>query len=616
MTTTTTDYGVDLRVQLGIGRQSGSGRWDNASARWDAIVWGEADTSLGDWVDVTCETADPFTLTAGASDADGVVTRWEAATCALRLLGAQWDPWAGPWAGIVGPSVAVRVSWRPAGDPTWLPAFTGSVAADGWDYIPGTRPYANVHATDSTQNLAAFDPPERSPIGTGDTASQRVNRILDVAAWPANLRDVTTGGVHLKSSTMAEALWTQLLAVADTDLALMWIRRDGRLAYRPQGRVGVGIELTGRLVICPPNPLDRLTLTNLIENPAPASLFGWSVNRPDAHIHTYAAGEILVDRQAVAYANEAASWFNAGLSTASPVLKAGVNYQRSIEIWVDAASTLSGIGFGSFNGGQLLPANQWTRVVEQFTGTGAAMYAMGGIVNMPGVGTGIHCKLRRAQLMENISGATLPYFDGDTPDIPGGRTYSWTGTPNNSTSIAAPSAAVPVQVVTIGGAQFTDIRNIVSISRQKDETGPDATTATVRDDGSIARYLSRAYSRTDLQHQDDVWSTTVANAVLAASAWPSRAPREAVLSSRLGDPKIPSLLLSLEPDMTFDVEDTSGAFWREECVGWKVTVGRHLIDGTIELSDVSKWIAAEWGSAVWDRDRWSIAVTVPTSEET
>ena len=180
-----------------------------------------------------------------------------------------------------------------------------------------------------------------------------------------------------------------------------------------------------------------------------------------------------------------------------------------------------------------------------------------------------------------------------------------------------PDDANQIQLVTIGGAQFADIRNIVSISRQKEEgVAEEPATVTVRDDASVARYLSRGYSRTDLQHQDDVWSTTVANAVLASSSWPSRAPREAVLTSQLADPDVPALLLSLEPDMTFDVEDTAGVLWREACIGWNVTVGRHRIDGTIELSDASDWVGGKWDTSIWDQDRWSYAVTIPALERT
>jgi hypothetical protein len=281
--------------------------------------------------------------------------------------------------------------------------------------------------------LAAYDPVEQPASGAGDTAAERVGRILDLAGWPVQLRDVTAGGVTLKSSTMADAIWTQLLQVADTDLALLWVRRDGRLAFRPEGRVGVGNDLAARLVICPP----------------------------------------------------------------------------------------------------------------------------------------------------------------DTP-VPG---------------------VTSIPVVTIGGAQFSDIRNVVSVSRQKEEGGAEAATVTVRDDASAARYLRRSYSRTDLQHQSEEWSSTVANAILGSSAWPSRAPRGAELSSRLDEVSVPAMLLTLEPDMTFDVEDTSGTLWREGCVGWRVTVGRHRIEGTVELVDMSKWVGAKWDAELWDSGRWSYAVTVPTQEE-
>jgi hypothetical protein len=88
-----------------------------------------------------------------------------------------------------------------------------------------------------------------------------------------------------------------------------------------------------------------------------------------------------------------------------------------------------------------------------------------------------------------------------------------------------------------------------------------------------------------------------------------------VLSSRLGNPNAVTLLLSLEPDMTFDVEDTAGGIWREGCVGWHVTAGRHRIDGTITLVDMTKWVGAKWDSSLWGTDKWSFAVTIPALEE-
>ena len=75
----TTTYGIDLLVQLGIGRQTDRAVWDSAS--WStSAVWGESDTSLGDWVDVTCELLDALRLSAGSNTDDGVTRRWESAS--------------------------------------------------------------------------------------------------------------------------------------------------------------------------------------------------------------------------------------------------------------------------------------------------------------------------------------------------------------------------------------------------------------------------------------------------------------------------------------------------------------------------------------------------------
>ena len=113
MTTTLPKPLIDMEVCLGVGQSDMAGVWD--SAAWDVNTWSQTDTSLGDWVDVTCEVLDGFELGAGATSVDGVVTRWEAATCALTLKGAQFNPRTGPYAGLMGPGLPIRVRWRPAG---------------------------------------------------------------------------------------------------------------------------------------------------------------------------------------------------------------------------------------------------------------------------------------------------------------------------------------------------------------------------------------------------------------------------------------------------------------------------------------------------------------------
>ena len=228
--------GIDVEVCLGVGQSETTGVWDEG--RWDVDTWGQTDTELGDWVDVTCYVlnADGVSLGAGVNNADGVVTRWEAATCALTLLGALFDPGGEIWGGLLGPGLPVRVRWRPTGAADWLVAFLGAVDDDGFRYSAATR-RAQVAATDLTRLFAAFDGVEQVPVGDGDTAAQRVERIADLVGWPAGQRDITPGGVRVQASTLADNAWSMLLLTADTDLGILWLDRAGDLAYRPQGKV-------------------------------------------------------------------------------------------------------------------------------------------------------------------------------------------------------------------------------------------------------------------------------------------------------------------------------------------------------------------------------------------
>ena len=75
-------------------------------------------------------------------------------------------------------------------------------------------------------------------------------------------------------------------------------------------------------------------------------------------------------------------------------------------------------------------------------------------------------------------------------------------------------------------------------------------------------------------HDSDAWSRTVADAVLFAGAWPSNAPRDVRLDTRLGDWRVAALLLGVELGMQFHVVDLDGTGWTEAAVGWAVVVSR------------------------------------------
>ena len=412
MSATLPDPGIDVEVCLGIAAEYPDGVWD--SGTFDFNVWVAPDTSMGGWLDVTC-LVDRVRLAAGSS-ADGVVTRWEAQTCSFTILGETFDPRSGPYAGILGPGVPVRVRWRVTGNPDWLTTFTGYIDDGGFTYDPKAKTAA-VAATDGTRIFAAYDGLEQSPQGANETAAQRVTRIADMVGWPADQRDIQPGGVALQPTTLAQEAWSMLLAVADTDLGILWLNRAGKLAYRPQGKV--------------------------------------------------------------------------------------------------------------------LPQRQLAAII----------------------GCGIQ----------------------------------------------PPAGVSAIEPLTIHGQQPNVTRNIVSVSRQAPEGG-EAATVTLRDERSVARFLAHSYQRTDLLHVDDAWSTTVAEAILMASAWPSTAPESAELSSR-ADPKATVLLLGLEPSLSVQVTDGVGT-WLCEPSGWDVEISRREVAGTIQLLDISTWYGSAWDSGAWDIATW------------
>jgi hypothetical protein len=176
--------------------------------------------------------------------------------------------------------------------------------------------------------------------------------------------------------------------------------------------------------------------TNLALNPTPTSIAGWASNDIAQWTFAYAAGEVSITvTAALQVPGQAANMVQLGNFPQNPVLVAGMNYQRSFEIWVDANATIASTYPPGFVPGQALPAGQWTRVVQQFIASGAADYVLNHIINIPGVVPGMHVKYRRAQVIENPSGLEQPYFDGSTPDT-ATMDFEWTGAANNSTSTA------------------------------------------------------------------------------------------------------------------------------------------------------------------------------------
>jgi hypothetical protein len=227
---------IEVTVELGVGNSATAGIWD--SSAWDYAVWSDPATPGGDWVDVTCR-ASELDVAAGADLSAGMIMRVDGTTGVIRLHGTEWDPWAGTYpSNTLGPGVGARIRWRRPGESEWRAVFTGET--DHWPYDPETQ-RVDVPVIDATGLLGNTKlAPAAVPVGAGDRISERINRVLDAAKWPATARDIPASGdqVRCVSSLLDGAPWALASTAADTDLGITWIRRDGRVGFRPVGQAG------------------------------------------------------------------------------------------------------------------------------------------------------------------------------------------------------------------------------------------------------------------------------------------------------------------------------------------------------------------------------------------
>jgi hypothetical protein len=224
---------AQLQVMIAVGRP------DDQTFTLDDATLGQLDGigTLGSpdspWLDVTCDVR-AASWQSGATRTDGVLTRWEAGSCAITFdnNAAQFDITA-PNTRFL-PMVAVRIRYKLTADTDWTPAWYGY--ADSWTiaWSDDDDETVTLAATDGTKLLSAYDAPElTTPVGDGETAAQRVQRILAEAEWTQGTR-ITAGGRTMQSTTMAQDSWTQLLLNQDAELGATYIAMDGALVFWPR----------------------------------------------------------------------------------------------------------------------------------------------------------------------------------------------------------------------------------------------------------------------------------------------------------------------------------------------------------------------------------------------
>jgi len=232
--------GVTLKVELalGWGNDPSFTLDDPANSQLDTAVLGSADAP---WLDVSCDIRS-LEFGMGASNIDGLLTRWEAGSAQI-ILGNEDDKYNTENLGKrLLPMVKVRITATSnggfGGGPTgtvfamwygYADSFTMAWDAEGDSTV-------TCNATDGTKLLSNYDVAELSnPVGDGETAAQRAKRILDAASWPDGLGfSPNDGGTLRMGTTMGADSWTQLLLNQDAELGATYIDTAGRFVFKPR----------------------------------------------------------------------------------------------------------------------------------------------------------------------------------------------------------------------------------------------------------------------------------------------------------------------------------------------------------------------------------------------
>lgn len=222
------------------------------------------------WVDLTCDVL-ALETSLGADSADGPIVKALAGTASFTLRDPtrKYDPlnpsspyqyggvsrlgpgtsvkiWAELAPAIGGQDLATEISEQlltEAGDQlllespnaptvTQYPIHLGTVDSweEEWKASPNKR-QVKVVSSDAVKNLTALNRGEQPAVGSGDTTSQRVERILSYYGW-AGTRYIDTSAVTEQATTFAQSAWELIGRVADDEIGMVYIDANGILRFK------------------------------------------------------------------------------------------------------------------------------------------------------------------------------------------------------------------------------------------------------------------------------------------------------------------------------------------------------------------------------------------------
>jgi hypothetical protein len=206
------------------------------------------------WTDVSEYVyVDSLEFTRGATRSQGPFWRYEAGNAGFVLdnIDGRFDPLndtTSPYrsGGIseIRPGLPVRIYAVVNGfrDVVW----TGVLDHVDIDYSSVIWSTARFVCVDGVEALQSADLPDRADLyGTGDTVSDRMERILNAAGWSSTARLVDDSStVELQGTYLGGPVWQQLSTTSDAEAGYMWLDRFGNFTYRTRQTIRTAPSVT------------------------------------------------------------------------------------------------------------------------------------------------------------------------------------------------------------------------------------------------------------------------------------------------------------------------------------------------------------------------------------
>ena len=127
-----------------------------------------------------------------------------------------------------------RLSGRVISESDFTTLFTGQIDTMRDKYSDAAAGIQSVwNLLDFFARFSIDDPPAlESPVGSGELTSERVTRILDMAEWPDDYRDLQTGVNTMQSSVLAQSRLEEMATAADAEGGALFIGPDGHVVFK------------------------------------------------------------------------------------------------------------------------------------------------------------------------------------------------------------------------------------------------------------------------------------------------------------------------------------------------------------------------------------------------